>query len=73
MSFYRRIADIETAQDKQEIENELIRRFGKINESINNLMMIALLKKECKKYNIYKLEKVSNNILNFYTPREFPM
>ena len=71
MSFYRRIADIETVQDKEEIENELIRRFGKINESVNNLIMIALLKKECKKYNICKLEKVSNNILISFHNNKF--
>ena len=71
MSFYRRIADIETLQDKQEIEEELIRRFGKINESVNNLIQIALLKRECKKFNICKLEKVANNLLISFHNNEF--
>lgn len=71
MSFYRRIADIDSTQDKQEIETELIRRFGKINESVNNLIRIALLKKECKKYNICKLEKVSNSLLISFHNNKF--
>lgn len=67
MSFYRRIGDIKTIKDKYEIENELIKRFGKIEESVENLLNIILLKTECKKLNICKLEKNANGILiSFY-------
>ena len=62
MSFYRRIADIETIEDKNSIEQELIKRFGKIDESVNNLLQIALIKVSCKKLNIQKLEKKGENI-----------
>lgn len=62
MSFYRRIADIETVDDKNSIEQELIKRFGKIIESVNNLLQIALIKVSCKKLNIQRLEKKGENI-----------
>lgn len=71
MSFYRRIADIETINDKKEIEEELIRRFGKVNESVENLIQIALLKKDCKKYNINKIEKIANNLIISFHNNEF--
>lgn len=62
MSFYRRIADIETVDDKNNIEQELIKRFGKIIESVNNLLQIALIKVSCKKLNIQRLKKKEENI-----------
>lgn len=63
MSFYRRIADIETLEDKKILEDEMKRRFGDLEESVKNLLEISILKAECKKLNIQKLEKKGENIL----------
>lgn len=63
MSFYRRIADIETIEDKNAIEKEMLNRFGRLDDSVENLLNISLIKVKCKKINVQKMEKVGENIL----------
>ncbi len=56
LSIYRRIADL---QDKDEIESyaaELIDRFGKLPEDVENLLKLVEIKQLCRKVGIAKVE-----------------
>ncbi len=44
LDMYKRIAGIETAEELQDMQDELIDRFGDIPEATQNLLQIALLK-----------------------------
>ena len=63
LSFYRRIGDLENKHEINELQNELIDRFGKLPNSLNNLFEIVLLKNLCLKLNILKLEVGKNGAL----------
>ena len=62
-AFYRRIGDLENKHEINELQNELIDRFGKLPNSLNNLFEIVLLKNLCLKLNILKLEVGKNGAL----------
>ncbi len=71
MSFYKKIATLKTDEDKENLELEMIDRFGKmplkIKEEINNLMAVSILKYQCKKLRIERLETTKEGILvSFY-------
>lgn len=56
MSLYRRLADLE---DRQEIEGfaaEMIDRFGKLPEEVENLLDIVAIKQLCRKASVDKVE-----------------
>ena len=63
LSFYRRIGDLKNKHEIDELQNELINRFGKLPNSLNNLFEIVLLKNLCLKLNILKLEVGKNGAL----------
>ncbi|MCR5792458.1 MAG: transcription-repair coupling factor [Lachnospiraceae bacterium] len=44
LDMYKRIAEIESKEDFENIQDELIDRFGDMNASVDNLLHIALLK-----------------------------
>ena len=48
ISFYKKIANLHTAAERQELEAELQDRFGTIPEPINVLLDIAELKRHCQ-------------------------
>lgn len=56
MSLYRRLADIDTMEDRELFISELIDRFGKIPEETRQLLVIAEVKAACKKIGISKLD-----------------
>lgn len=44
LDIYKRIADMETQKDKEEMTDELLDRFGEIPRSVDNLLRIALIR-----------------------------
>jgi transcription-repair coupling factor (superfamily II helicase) len=56
MSLYRRMADIDTMEDRESFAAELIDRFGPIPEETKQLLVIAEVKAACKKLGISKLD-----------------
>ncbi len=67
MSFYKKIAALKNAQDKENLENEMFDRFGKIPQETLNLMESAILKHDCQKLGIEKLENSKDGIaLTFF-------
>lgn len=56
MSLYRRLADLETAGDIESFAAELIDRFGKIPDEVENLLDIVRIKQLCRTANVDKVE-----------------
>ncbi|MEM9470021.1 MAG: transcription-repair coupling factor, partial [Pseudomonadota bacterium] len=56
MSLYRRLSELEEAQDIEGFAAELIDRFGPIPEEVENLMDIVKIKQLCKKAGVAKVE-----------------
>ncbi len=75
MSFYKKIATIKNIEDQDRLMNEMSDRFGKmlpkIKEEIENLMTISLLKHECKKLGIERLESTKDGILISFRDNKF--
>ena len=56
MSLYRRMADIDTHEDRESFAAELIDRFGPIPDETKQLLVIAEVKAACKKLGVAKLD-----------------
>ncbi len=71
MQFYKRIANIENKGQQEQINIELIDRFGKTPIEIENLLQVAYLKNLCRKASIEKLENTSQGILISFKNNHF--
>jgi transcription-repair coupling factor (superfamily II helicase) len=56
MSLYRRLADLETNNDVESFAAELIDRFGKIPDEVENLLDIVRIKQMCRMAHVDKVE-----------------
>ena len=59
---YKKIAGIETQQDFEDMEEELTDRYGKIPESVYNLLLIALVKASAHRASITEIKKREGEI-----------
>lgn len=67
MSFYKRISNIKSLEEKESLAIEMVDRFGQMPEEINNLLEVSYLKFLAKKCNIEKVEAKKDGILiSFY-------
>lgn len=67
MSFYKKIAAIKNDEEQENLSNELVDRFGKIPQEINNLIEVSKLKAACAKIGIERLELgVSGITIGFF-------
>jgi transcription-repair coupling factor (superfamily II helicase) len=67
MSIYRRIGDIETAADIEDMEFELSDRFGRIPEELSNLLIVIRVKLSCIRAGIERIDIGKNGaLLSFY-------
>lgn len=70
LSYYRKLADIKTEEDRKNIIIELESRFGKVPQEIYNLLEITKIKNLCKECGITKLELNGENIdISFYNDK----
>ncbi len=65
IAMYRRIADIRTRDDADDVMDELIDRFGEPPMSVQGLIMVALMRNTALAQGIYEIGK-SGNKLNLY-------
>ena len=65
LDIYRRIADIRTAGDALDVNDELIDRFGDPPESVDGLVRIALLRNRASRLGIREIRQ-QNDTLFFY-------
>ncbi len=63
MDLYRRIAQIRTEEDADDLTDELIDRFGDPPRSVNTLIHVALLRGEAERAGIYEISQKAGRIL----------
>jgi len=67
MEFYRRFSAIESHAEKEDLIDEMIDRFGKYPDEVDNLIQIIGLKLLCRQANVSKLDIGSKGItVSFY-------
>ncbi|QPQ55768.1 transcription-repair coupling factor [Allosphingosinicella flava] len=72
MGLYRRMNELETAQEIEEFAAEMIDRFGKLPEATDNLLKIIETKNNCRKACIVKLDVGPKGALVSFQNDEFP-
>ncbi|MFR7836150.1 MAG: DEAD/DEAH box helicase, partial [Ezakiella sp.] len=68
MELYRRISEIQTFKEKDELADEIIDRFGDIPEALINLMNIGLIKNIASKHFVKSIIENNNIIRMEYAP-----
>ncbi|MCQ2965225.1 MAG: transcription-repair coupling factor [Alphaproteobacteria bacterium] len=63
MGIYKRLADIQDVSEINNLKFEMENRFGKIPKEFENLIEVIIIKIECKKINIEKIEAGTNGAL----------
>lgn len=71
MSIYKRIGNIKTIDEKKQMQMELIDRFGKMPEEVENLLQISYIKILSKKAQITKIESKGHAILVEFKNNKF--
>ena len=67
MSLYRRLADLEEREDIEGFAAEMIDRFGKLPEEVENLLDIVAIKQLCRKANVNRVEAGPKGaVIGFY-------
>ncbi len=62
IEIYKKIAQISCVEDRMEIEDELIDRFGDIPRQARNVIEVALIKAEAHELGIYELNQKGDNL-----------
>lgn len=63
LDVYRRIADIRTVEDSEDVKDELWDRFGKIPPSVTGLIDIALIRNMAHTMGVYEIRQNDSEIL----------
>ena len=71
MSFYKKIARISNFDEQNQLEDELLDRFGIIPDETRNLIQVSILKNTCKKLKISKLQAVAEGIFLSFKNNKF--
>ncbi len=71
MSFYKKIANLKSEDEKEILINEINDRFGKVPHEIFNLMEIALIKNRCKNLDIEKIEAINDGLVIGFKNNKF--
>ncbi len=72
LDVYRRIADIRSKEDSEDVKDELWDRFGKIPPSVNGLIDIALIRNKAHAMGVYEIRQTDNEILLFVKELKSP-
>ena len=72
LDVYRRIADIRSKEDSEDVKDELWDRFGKIPPSVNGLIDIALIRNKAHAMGVYEIRQNGNEILLFVRELKSP-
>ena len=67
LEIYRRIADIRSKEDSEDVIDELIDRFGDIPAPVNRLINIALLRSKARKLGITEVAQRNDYMLLYIT------
>ena len=72
LDVYRRIADIRSKEDSEDVKDELWDRFGKIPPSVNGLIDIALIRNKAHAMGVYEIRQNGDDILLFVRELKSP-
>ena len=56
LTLYKRIAGLVDSEERQEMQSELLDRFGPLPESVRNLLRLVGIKRRCRQLKILKLD-----------------
>ena len=65
LDVYRRIADIRTSEDAEDVKLELRDRFGEIPDAVLGLIEIALIRNRAHAMGVYEIRQ-NDNVLMLY-------
>ncbi|NKB52434.1 MAG: transcription-repair coupling factor [Rhizobiaceae bacterium] len=71
MSLYRRLAELDTAEDIDAFGAELIDRFGPLPEEVEHLLKVVFVKSLCRRANIEKLDAGPKGMVLHFRNKEF--
>ncbi len=71
IEIYQDIALCKTEEDIANVVDEVIDRYGNMPEELNNLLEIARIKELCRKTNIVKLGRKSQNFVFYFDSSKF--
>lgn len=71
IEIYKKIASIENDDDKMDIEDEIIDRFGDIPGPVVNLINIAYLKSKAKKLSISDIKQEGKEVLLYFRNKDY--
>ena len=71
LALYRRLADLETAEEIDSFGAELIDRFGPLPEEVQHLLKIVFIKVLCRRANIEKLDAGPKGVVVQFRDRTF--
>ncbi len=71
MSLYRRLADLETAEEIDAVGAEMIDRFGPLPNEVEQLLKIVFIKALCRRANIEKLDAGPKGLVVQFRNQEF--
>ncbi len=72
LDVYRRIADIRSVEDSEDVKDELWDRFGRIPKAVLGLIDIALIRNRAHAMGIYEIRQTDNAILLFVKELKSP-
>jgi transcription-repair coupling factor (superfamily II helicase) len=71
LALYRRLGDLETAEEIDGFAAELIDRFGPLPEEVQHLLKIVFIKSLCRRANVEKLDAGPKGVVLHFRNREF--
>lgn len=63
IAMYRRIADVRSQEDADDVIDELIDRFGDVPQSVMGLIQVALVRYKASSYGIYEIKQLDTDIM----------
>ncbi len=72
LDIYRRIADIRSVEDSEDVKDELRDRFGELPESVLGLIDIALVRNKANSMGIFEIRQNENSVLLYVNEIKSP-
>jgi transcription-repair coupling factor (superfamily II helicase) len=73
LDVYRRIADIRSIEDSEDVKDELRDRFGEIPDSVLGLIDIALIRNKANAMGIYEIRQLDGNLMLYVKELKSPV
>ena len=72
LGLYRRLGELETAEEIDAFGAELVDRFGSLPQEVEHLLKIVFIKALCRQTNVEKLDAGPKGVVVHFRQREFP-